>query len=49
MTYKDGPRTGRIKIFITAADPSHMYSDEAERAIGKNFGFHGLYKNMATF
>ena len=29
---KDGPRTERIKIWITTVDPQHRYSNEAERA-----------------
>ena len=32
LTYKDGPRTARIKIFLMAVDPIHRYSNEAERA-----------------
>ena len=31
MTYKDGLHTERIKTFITAVDPWHRYSNEAER------------------
>ena len=31
LTYKDDPRTERINIFIAAIDPSHRYSNEAER------------------
>ena len=36
-TYKDGPRTERIKIFITAVNPYHTYSNVSERAITKSF------------
>ena len=32
LTYKDGPCTKRIKIFILAVDPWHRYSNKAERA-----------------
>ena len=32
LTYKDGPRTEKNKIFIMAEDPYHRYSNEAERA-----------------
>ena len=30
LTYKDGPHTERIKIFLTAVDPYHRYSNELE-------------------
>ena len=32
LTYKDGPRTERIQIFIMIVDPDHRYSSQAERA-----------------
>ena len=32
LTYKDGPRTEIIEIFIMVVDPYHRYSNEAERA-----------------
>ena len=32
LTYKDGPRTERVEIFIMTVDPSHRYSNESERA-----------------
>ena len=32
LTYKDDPRTERIKIFTMAVDPSHRSSNKAERA-----------------
>ena len=32
LTYKDDPRTEKIKIFIMVVDPEHWYSNEAERA-----------------
>ena len=53
LTYKDGPRTERIKIFLMVADPYHVYLNEAERAdqdiyddfkLKKTFDSHGLYK-----
>ena len=55
LKYNDGPRTKRMKIFLTAVDPWHRHSNESERAkydlwlfqIGENpFGFHGLYRNI---
>ena len=30
LTYKDDPRTERIKIFIMVLNPSHRYLNEAE-------------------
>ena len=32
MTSKVDPRTVRVKIFITAVDSQHRYSNESERA-----------------
>ena len=32
QTYKDGPYTERIKIFIVVVDTYHAYSNESESA-----------------
>ena len=32
LTYKDGPRTERIKILKMVVNPQHRYSNESERA-----------------
>ena len=57
LTYKDGPCTERIQIFLVAIDPLPRYSNEMETAtqdiyddflIEKNpSGLHGLYKNIS--
>ena len=31
LTYKDCPRTERIKLFLMAVDPYHRYSNESQR------------------
>ena len=31
LTYKDGPRAERIKIFLMVVDPKHRYLNESER------------------
>ena len=58
LTYRDDPRTERIKIFIMAVDTQHKYSNEPERAnqdiyddfkLKKPFILHRLSKNMSAF
>ena len=53
MTYKDGPRAKRIKIFMKVVDPQHMYSNEAERTNEdiydiKTFSLHSFNKNNSA-
>ena len=44
LTYKDGPRTERIKIFLMVVDPQHRYSNESERANSDSYGDFKLEK-----
>ena len=56
LTYKDGPRTERITIFIMTADPWHVYSYKRKELSKtylilnwKNpFRLHGLYTNISA-
>ena len=57
LTTKVDPRAVRVQIFLMVVDPSHMYSNESERAnediyadfkLKKPFGFHNLHKKISA-